>query len=314
MRITHLNGLRALEATLRRGSFRAAAGELGVTAAAVGQQIRSLESFLGRPLFERASTGARPTPSAREIEQKLSACFSSLGEVIGQLEHRPPENRVAITLPTSFAEYWFTTRLPGFYRLNSEIDLRLDASNRMLDLIREDLDFAIRYSLPAPETYTETILFGDRIVPVCTPAFAARYRLSRDLDSLSGVPLIHVVDRTPDPQWVGWEAWGQRFGFASEGLADGVRLTQFSSGMRAAIGGQGLVLCGIVEAFDAIRDGSLIMPFGAEFNCRAGYEYRLLSINGRRLSKLQNRFRDWVVDTAREFETRLDELFAADRD
>ena len=48
MRVTHLNGLRALEATLRGGSFRAAADELGVTTAAIGHQIRGLEHFLGR--------------------------------------------------------------------------------------------------------------------------------------------------------------------------------------------------------------------------------------------------------------------------
>jgi LysR family glycine cleavage system transcriptional activator len=307
-----LNALRALEATLRTGSFRAAAGELGVTPAAVGQQIRTLEDFLGQPLFVRESTGVRPSASAREIEQKLGACFSTLGEVIGQLEHRPPENRIAITLPSSFAEYWFTARLPGFYRLNSEIDLRLDASNRMVDLIREDFDFAIRYGQASAETYSETILFGDYVLPVCTPGFAERYRLSPGLDSLAGVPLVHVVDRTPDPQWVDWETWGKTFGFHPDGLGDGVRLTQFSSGMRTAIGGQGLVLCGIVEAYDAFRDGSLIMPFGPEFHCPTGYRYRLVSISGRKLSKLQTRFRDWVVDTGAEFGARLGEMFATE--
>jgi LysR family glycine cleavage system transcriptional activator len=311
MRITHLNGLRALESTLRTGSFRAAADELGVTPAAVGQQIRTLEAFLGQPLFVRESTGVLPAAPAREIEQKLSTCFSTLGEVIGRLEYRPPQNRLAITLPSSFAEHWFTARLPGFYRLNSEIDLRLDASNRMVDLIMEDFDFAIRYGLSSPETHTEEVLFGDHVVPVCTPGFAERYRLSRGLDSLAEVPLIHVVDRTPDPQWVDWETWGETFGFRPEGLSDGVRLTQFSSGMRTAISGQGLVLCGIVEAYDAIEDGLLMMPFGPELNCPTGYRYRLVSISGRGLSKLQIQFRDWVLDLSREFGARLGAMFPA---
>jgi LysR family glycine cleavage system transcriptional activator len=313
MRITHLNGLKALEATLRTGSFRAAASELGVTAAAVGQQIRSLEEFLGQPMFERASTGVRPASPAQEIEQKLSACFATLGEVIGQLEHRPAGNRLAISLPSSFAENWFTARLPGFYRLNSEIDLRLDASNRMVDLIREDFDFVIRYSLPAPEIYNEKILFGDHVLPVCSPGFAKQHRLSRNLDSLAGVPLIHVIGRTPDPQWADWETWAETFGFRPDGMSGGVRLTQFSSGMRSAIGGQGLVLCGIVEAYDAIREGLLIMPFGPELNCPAGYRYRLVSISGRRMSKLQIQFQDWVMETARDFEARLGELFGENR-
>lgn len=124
--------------------------------------------------------------------------------------------------------------------------------------------------------------------------------------------MIHVVDRTPDPQWADWETWGETFGFRPEGLNDGVRLTKFSSGIRTAIGGQGLVLCGIVEAHDAIRDGLLVMPFGPELNCPAGYRYRLVTARGRKLSKLQQLFQDWIIDTAGEFGVRLARLFPAE--
>ncbi|WP_354298054.1 LysR family transcriptional regulator [Phenylobacterium koreense] len=53
----HLNALRAFEAAARHGSFSLAAGELGVTPAAVGQLVRTLEEWLGAPLFHRGSTG-----------------------------------------------------------------------------------------------------------------------------------------------------------------------------------------------------------------------------------------------------------------
>ena len=102
-------------------------------------------------------------------------------------------------MPSSFAENWFAGRLPDFYRLNSEIDLRLDASNRMVDLHAEDFDFAIRYSQPSPETYEEKQLFGDCVLPMCTPEFAERYRLSNKQKSLEGVPLIHLGGRRLTP-------------------------------------------------------------------------------------------------------------------
>ena len=62
MKLSHLNGLRALEATLRKGTFSAAAKELGVTVAAIGQQLRNLEEYLGVTLFERLprAPGRRP--------------------------------------------------------------------------------------------------------------------------------------------------------------------------------------------------------------------------------------------------------------
>jgi len=301
MRVTHLNGIRALESALRNGSFRAAADELGVTTAAVGQQIRTLENYLGTRLFERTAAGARPSSSARAIAPRLSASLATIEDVVNQLKQRPPENRLALTLPSSFAENWFSERLPEFYRLNSEIDLRLDASNRMVDLLAEDFDFAIRYSSPGPESYDEVELFGDFVVPVCTPEFAKRYRISKQQRSLAGVPLIHLGERTPDPDWADWASWGAAFDFDTQTLTHGIRLNEYNSGIQTAIQGQGLVLCGIAEAFRAIQEGLLTTPFGARLNCPGGYRYRLVSVSGRARSGLHYRFRIWMGQTAARF-------------
>ena len=111
MRVTHLNGLRALEAALRSGSLRAAAEELGVTSAAVGQQIRNLESFLGRELLSRSTAGISPGPQALGVQHKLTSSFLALDEILRQLKQRKAGNRLALTLPSSFAENWVTGRL-----------------------------------------------------------------------------------------------------------------------------------------------------------------------------------------------------------
>ena len=310
MRVTHLNGLKALEATLRTGGFRAAADELGVTTAAVGQQIRTLENFLGGILFLRTSSGVQPTDRARRIEQKLTASFSTIEDVINQLKYHQPKNRLAVTLPSSFAENWFAGRLPEFYRLNSEIDLRLDASNRIVNLLTEEFDFAIRYGQPSTEIYDETQLFGDFVLPVCTPEFARQYRLSNEQKLLEGVPLIHLDERTPDPQWADWITWGEAFGFQHDALQAGIRLTEFNSGIQTAIRGQGLVLCGITEAYYAIKEGILVAPFGPGLNCPTSYQYRLVSVHGRELSKLQGQFQSWIVNIAREFRSEITEFIS----
>ena len=305
MKISHLNNLRALEATIRTGSFRAAAEELGVTPAAVGQQVRGLEDFLGRQLLLRTTRGVTATDTARNVEHRLTASFLAIEEIIGMLKYRQAQNRIAITLPSSFAENWFTSRLSDFYHLNSQIDLRLDASNRMVDLVAEDFDFAIRYAEASPTSHEENDLFGDYVLPVCTPEFAARHGLSKPTRSLRGIPLVHLGNRTTDPQWADWAQWGETFGVAGEELQDGIRLTEFNSGLQTAISGQGLVLCGIVEAFDALGDGSLVAPFGMERGCAGGFSYRLVTVHGRNLSPLQVQFRDWIVDTAANFRAQL---------
>ena len=311
MRITHLNGIRALEAALRTGSFRAAADELGVTTAAVGQQIRTLEDFLDKQLFERTSAGALPSPEARAVADRLSASMATIEEVIHHLKRQPSNNRLSITLPSSFAENWFSARLASFYRLNSQIDLRLDASNRMVELATEDFDFAIRYCESDPEHYDEVDLFGDFVLPVCTPEFAERHGISKSCRSLSTVPLVHLNNRTPDPRWADWASWGKSFDFDPRELDHGIKLSEFNSGIQTAIQGEGLVLCGMVEAYDAIRSGLLITPFGLASNCPGGYRYRLVSLRDRRLSDLQLSFKTWLQQVASEFTNELSELMSS---
>jgi LysR family glycine cleavage system transcriptional activator len=311
MNIVHLNALRALEASLRCGNFRAASAELGVTPAAVGQQIRALEDYLERKLFFRTATGAIPTADTEAVADRLTASLSTLEGILEQLSRRRHPNRIVITLPASFAENWFTRHIAEFYQQHSEIDLRLDASNRMVDLLVEDYDFAIRYCAPPSDHYDYVDLFGDKVIAVCSPAFAKIHRLTRKRRNLAGVPLIQLEHRTPDPKWPNWQMWGQRFGFDSDGLDAGVRISQVSSGLQMAGGGQGLVLSGITEAFHALREGVVVAPFGTSMSYPTGYLYRLVSVHGRGLSTLQRRFRKWVIKTSGQFKAEAERLTTA---
>jgi LysR family glycine cleavage system transcriptional activator len=76
-----LNALRAFEAAARLGGFAKAAEELSVTPAAVAQQIKSLESWSGAPLFERRSQSVQLTDLGREMFAELKIAFDRLGEV-----------------------------------------------------------------------------------------------------------------------------------------------------------------------------------------------------------------------------------------
>ena len=79
--------MRALEAALRTGSFRSAADDLGVTTAAVGQQIRGLEEYVGHKLFVRKPSGAIPTEIAGGVAAELTAGFGSISTVLARLKH-----------------------------------------------------------------------------------------------------------------------------------------------------------------------------------------------------------------------------------
>jgi LysR family glycine cleavage system transcriptional activator len=310
VKLAHLNGLRAFEATLRGGNFRAAAAELGVTPAAVGQQVRALEDYLGRKLFVRSSTGVVPTPQAKAIAADLTASLFALSDILAQLEKVKPNRRLALTTTPSFIDYWLAQRLAQFHGLNTGADVRIDATQRVVDLLSEDFDFAIRYVPPQSEIYDDVLLFDEWIMPVCTPDFASRYNLVKHPKSLAGVPLFHLVEMSTDPSALDWEGWCKKHGLDQSGTTEGLRFSQLQSGLQAAKAGLGLALCGLVESYKSLRDGSLVMPFAPEYNRRTKYEYHLVRVRGRRMTKVHRQFRDWIVAAAAEFRVAASALLA----
>lgn len=308
MRISHLNALRALEATLRKGSFAAAAKELGVTPAAVGQRVRALEDYVGRSLFERSATGAVPTAEALKLMPTLTTGFTALADALHELHPEPASRQISVTMPESFAENWFALVVSDFTAKQPGADLRLDASNRDHDLAAEDYDFAIRYGKPLGEPFKERLLFGDTVQPVCSPEFAARHDLHPGTTQLSGVPLIHVLNRTGDPGWTGFEGWARAFGVDPASLGRGIRFSRAGSGLQSAIAGEGLVMAGLVEAFHALASGRLTMPFGVTRRYETQYKYRLLSRRDVPLSRVQRAFAEWLMERAKRHDGDVEEM------
>ena len=69
-------------------------------------------------------------------------------------------------------------------------------------------------------------------------------------------------------------------------------------------------MCGIVEAYNAIKEGILVVPFGLDLIYPTSYKYRLIAVRGRDLSSLHQQFKSWIVDSAGEFHAELNEFLA----
>jgi LysR family glycine cleavage system transcriptional activator len=301
VKTSHLNALRALEAALRTGSFRSASDELGVTTAAVGQQIRGLEEYVGRQLFDRHPSGAVPTETARGIATELTGGFSSINSVLAELRRSGPDNRLSISTSLGIGEYWLTPRLSKFYAICDQFNLRIDTTHRLVDLQSEEFDFVIRFGPPPDASLNSIFLFNGCVVPICTPEFATRYGLSEKTKSLDGVPLIHVKDETTDPGWLNWTRWSNEFGVNYLECPAIPEFPRLSSGLKGAKEGLGIVLCGMVESYSSLADGSMILPFGGGSATRSKWSYRLGWARGRAHSKTQVDFRNWMAGQAETY-------------
>src|SRR6185312_9182759 len=83
-------GLRVLREVAERGSFSAAARALGYTQSAVSRQVAALEAAAGRPLFERAREGARPTPAGRRLLDRARTVLAELEAARRELDAAAP--------------------------------------------------------------------------------------------------------------------------------------------------------------------------------------------------------------------------------
>ena len=146
------------------------------------------------------------------------------------------------------------------------------------------------------------------MVPICTPDFAARYDLSENTRSLVGVPVIDVREETTDPGWLNWASWSNDFGVAYEERPDTPVFPRLSSGLRGAGEGLGLVLCGMVESFSSLTDGTMVMPFGPKSATRSEFSYWLLSLRRRNRPETQTVFRDWISAEAESYRQKVDFL------
>jgi len=297
MKLSHLNGLRALEATLRNGTFTAAAEELGVSVAAIGQQIRGLEDYLDLRLFERRPSGVQPAKEALSVATRLTVGFSHITDALGDLERGRQTGRLRIAMSHFILDDWLAERMPGFHRRHQGIKVSYDVGESYVDLLNSDVDMAIRFSPePGPE-YAFDHLHNGCFMPLCTPEFAAKHGLRPGKKDLSGVPLYQFHDVTTDPEWIGWPDLLKRHAISKNDPGP----VQQISGYRVALSGEGLVLCGLTESFNDLKEGRLVAPLGPELVAQFSYGYRLVWPAGRALTRPMRLFRRWILGEREDF-------------
>jgi LysR family glycine cleavage system transcriptional activator len=183
-----VNWLRAFEAAARHASFAAAAGELALTAAAVSHQVRSLESLLGYPLFERLPRGLRLTDMGTAYLGPVRNAFDELSVCTVGLFGARGETTLNVRVPISFAVLWLGPRLDAFTRQHPAIRLRIVSAIWVDALPKDKIDVDIRFGHGRWDGFEATLLSNDPSVLITHPE-----QKVRDVASLGADKLIHIM-------------------------------------------------------------------------------------------------------------------------
>lgn len=168
--LTRLKSLQALEASARHGSFVGAARELDVTPPAIGQLVRSLEDWVGYPLFKRRRSGAErltPVEEAQEALEDIAQGLDLLESGLRKLRGRKARSVVVVTASQALVANWLMSRLEEFASKCPNVDVRLDVSDRVIDLAHGEADIGIRCGLGTWKGVKSTYLMGEEIIAVC---------------------------------------------------------------------------------------------------------------------------------------------------
>ncbi|WP_250536785.1 transcriptional regulator GcvA [Caballeronia sp. AZ10_KS36] len=272
---TNLNALRAFEAVARHLSYAAAASELNVTPAAVGQLVRGLEDYLDVELFHRSTSGASRltlTDAAHNALADLQGGFDLLSSAVERLKASKSRIRFTVTVPPAFADKWLLWRVEGFQRKHPYYDLRIDTSGHLVDFAAERIDVGIRYGGGTWPNLVSTFLLRDEFFPVCSPKLLKGRRALKTPLDLKHHQLIHDTSMRGSVVFPTWRSWLLHAGIRDAVETDrGLQLNDSAMAIQTAISGNGVALGRTTLVERDLAEGRLARPFDIVQGCELAY-------------------------------------------
>lgn len=296
----HLNALRAFEASARHQSFSAAAAELNVTPAAVGQLVRTLEEWLGAPLFHRSSRGRVrliATAAAQRALPDIRAGFDRLSLGLERLKEGAASGVLTVAVSPAFAAKWLLPRIDSFQSACPDTDVRLDTNLKPVDFVAHGVDIGVRYGMGSWPGLVAEKLMSEEVYPVCSPELLRQDRRLQEPSGLAWETLIHDLSMDGHTGFPTWDAWLQKAGVTDVNTSRGMKINNSAAVLQAAIEGHGIALARSVMARDDLAAGRLVRLFPEiEFASMLAY-YVIYRAECSSLPRLLA-FRDWLLKEA----------------
>lgn len=237
-RLPSLDLVRGFVAVGRRMSITLAAEDLCLTQSAVSRQIHGLEEILGVKLLIRGHRSIAFTAEGERLFRSADGAVQQLQDVFSFLIIPRGRRPVTVTASTSVASLWLLPQLGAFQNQWPNIDVRLVASNRVLDLKADGVDIALRYCPPSNAPAGSIRLFGDKIAPVAHPSLGQTELTSAE--TISKLVLLEFDD--PKRRSLQWSEWLGSAGLEKAKPKGILRFNQYDLVIQAALAGQGVAL------------------------------------------------------------------------
>jgi len=270
-------------------SFTKAAHELHVTHSAISHQIKALEEWLGVPLFRRLNRSLMLTEAGQAYARPVRESLEKLGEASRALRSREQTGTLTVSVMPSFAAKFLVPRLGAFRRAHPDIDVRISASERLVDFAREDVDIAVRSGRGNWPGLRVDWLVRENLFPVCSPKLLSGPIPLKSPGDLLQHTLMHDSD-WPDSMW---QRWLGVAGVKADQRKPSLSFNYSNLMIQAAIDGLGVALAQEALVRDDLASGRLVKPF--DIDMPSDYANYVVTPEAAAERPKVKAFREWLL-------------------
>lgn len=252
MKLPPMNTLATFCIAAHRLNFSQAGEELHITHAAVSNQMKRLEDWFGRKLFERSGRGLKLTPAGQELLRTVDASLLAISATSQKLRISRDRRQISVACLPSIATRWLVPSLSDFMQRQPGISVELSYAEAFQAFDPERHDILITHLEQLPEGAQVTRIFSRTSKPVASSAYV-RERAEGLEGRLEGARLLH------DASVQDWEDWFAVAGFRPTRLTHGPVYPDFTFLFTAVLAGHGVALCPVEVFAQEIERGDLVV-------------------------------------------------------
>ena len=235
-----LRQMQAFVAVVQSGSFVKAADKLATSKAVVSRLVLELEAQLATRLLNRTTRRQSLTEAGADYFERCRKILDDLAEanLAASAGTARPVGRLRINAPVSFGNLHLAPLWGGFLQRHPDVTLDVTLSDRVVDLVEDGYDLAIRIARLPDSSLVSRQLASTRLVLCAAPAYLKRQPRLRSIEDITAHPVIAYS------YWSGGDVWAFE---GPDGPAEVVTQARLRSNsgdtcLAAALTGQGLIL------------------------------------------------------------------------
>ncbi len=280
----YLNFVRSFEAAAKHLSFTAAADELNYTQSAISNHVRSLEAFIGRPLFTRHARSLSLTTLGEAYLPSVRHALAEIDKATDAIITNLHEKKVVIACPIALAQNWLIRMVSEFNVMHPDITVVIHGNIwSHEDPCVADINLISERNEDALEGVKR--LWREKLTVVCAPNYKVNGKSIKVAEDMRDARLIHMLGRTSY-----WQAFADHFGLSNWNLASGAQTNSVNVALELTANGQGCAILPKSVLGTYLDRKLLIEPL--EFNIDSPWSCYMTNVrsNGNRPAHLLHAF------------------------